>query len=58
MSQQYTVIQATKSIQRNALLVAILSAFLTPFMGSSVVVSVPRMGNDLSTNVTTLSWVT
>lgn len=46
-----------KSLQRNVLIVAALSSFLTPFMGSSVVVSLPSMGRDLSMNVLTLSWV-
>jgi EmrB/QacA subfamily drug resistance transporter len=46
-----------KSLQRNVLIVAVLSSFLTPFMASSVVVSLPSMGRDLSMNVLTLSWV-
>jgi EmrB/QacA subfamily drug resistance transporter len=45
------------SVQRNALLIATLSSFLTPFMGSSVIVSLPRIGHDLSMNVITLSWI-
>ncbi len=45
------------SLQRNVLLVAVLSSFLTPFMGSSVVVSLPRISRDLSMNVLTLSWI-
>ena len=45
------------SLQRNVLLIALLSAFLTPFMGSSVIVSLPRIGRDLSMNVLTLSWI-
>ena len=45
------------SLQRNALLIATLSSFLTPFMGSSVIVSLPRIGHDLSMNVITLSWI-
>lgn len=46
-----------RSLQRNVLIVAVLSSFLTPFMGSSVVVSLPSIGRDLSMNVLTLSWV-
>ncbi len=45
------------SLRRNALLVATLSSFLTPFMGSSVVVSLPTIGRDLSMDAISLSWV-
>ncbi len=45
------------SLERNVLLVATLSSFLTPFMGSSVIVSLPRIGHELSMNVLTLSWI-
>ncbi|HVN96901.1 MAG TPA: MFS transporter [Syntrophorhabdaceae bacterium] len=45
------------SLKRNALLVASLSSFLTPFMGSSVNVSLPTMGRDLSMDAIALSWV-
>jgi EmrB/QacA subfamily drug resistance transporter len=45
------------STQRNALLVATLSSFLTPFMGSSVIVSLPSIGHDLSMDVISLGWV-
>ncbi|MGD0232022.1 MAG: MFS transporter, partial [Syntrophorhabdales bacterium] len=47
----------SSSFQKNVLLIAALSNFLTPFMGSSVIVSLPRIGRDLSMNVLTLSWV-
>src|SRR5208337_5242460 len=46
-----------RSLQRNVLLVATLSSFLTPYMASSVVVSLPSMAHDLSMKVITLSWV-
>jgi len=46
-----------KSLQRNVLIVATLSGFLTPFMGSSIVVSLPSIAHDLSMKVITLSWV-
>lgn len=46
-----------KSLQTNVLIVSILSSFLTPFMGSSVIVSLPSIGRDLSMDVLTLSWV-
>ncbi len=46
-----------RSLQKNVIIVAALSSFLTPFMSSSVVVSLPQMGRDLSMTVLTLSWV-
>jgi EmrB/QacA subfamily drug resistance transporter len=46
-----------KSLQRNVVLVATLSSFLTPFMASSVIVSLPSIAHDLSMKVITLSWV-
>jgi EmrB/QacA subfamily drug resistance transporter len=46
-----------KSLQRNALLIAALSSFLTPFMGSSVVISLPAIGHDLSMDAVSLSWI-
>ena len=46
-----------KSLQRNVLLIATLSSFLTPFMASSVIVSLPSVAHDLSMKVITLSWV-
>jgi EmrB/QacA subfamily drug resistance transporter len=46
------------SLQRNVLIVAVLSSFLTPFMASSVVISLPTMARDLGMNVLTTSWVT
>jgi EmrB/QacA subfamily drug resistance transporter len=45
------------SLRRNALLVAALSSFLTPFMGSSVIVSLPTISRDLSMDAISLSWV-
>ena len=47
----------TTTLQWNALLIASLSSFLTPFMGSSVIVSLPRIGKDLSMGVLELGWV-
>jgi EmrB/QacA subfamily drug resistance transporter len=46
-----------KSLERNVLVVATLSSFLTPFMASSVIVSLPSIAHDLSMKVITLSWV-
>ncbi len=45
------------SLKRNALLVSVLSSFLTPFIASSVAVALPRIGLDLSMDAISLSWV-
>ena len=46
-----------KSLQRNVLIVATLSSFLTPFMASSVIVALPSMSDALSMKVNTMGWV-
>jgi EmrB/QacA subfamily drug resistance transporter len=46
-----------KSLKRNALLVAALSSFLTPFMGSSVIVALPTIGREFSMDSISLSWI-
>jgi EmrB/QacA subfamily drug resistance transporter len=43
--------------QRSALLVASLAAFLTPFMGSSLNVALPRIGSEFAMDAILLSWV-
>jgi len=40
-----------------ALLVATISSFLTPLMGSTVIVALPRIGEVFSLDAVTLSWV-
>lgn len=45
------------SLKRNALLVSVLSSFLTPFIASSVAVALPRIGSHLSMDAISLSWV-
>jgi len=46
--------EATK---RAALLVATLSALLTPFMGSAVNIALPAIAKEFALNAVTLSWV-
>jgi EmrB/QacA subfamily drug resistance transporter len=46
-----------ESLKRNALLIAALSSFLTPFMGSSVIVSLPTISRELSMDAVSLSWI-
>ncbi|MEA2046579.1 MAG: MFS transporter, partial [Euryarchaeota archaeon] len=43
--------------RRAALIVAALSSFLTPFMGSSVNIALPAIGREFATDAVTLSWV-
>lgn len=44
--------------KRYVLLIAILAAFLTPFMGSSVNIALPTIGIEFSMNAVMLGWVT
>lgn len=44
-------------IKRAALLTATLAAFITPFMGSSINIALPRLGNELSMDAIELGWV-
>ncbi len=46
-----------KSLRRNALLAAALSGFLTPFIGSSVIIALPAIGREFSMDAVSLSWV-
>lgn len=48
---------ATKAEKNTALLVASLASFLTPFMGSSIIIALPSIGADLSTDAISLSWI-
>jgi EmrB/QacA subfamily drug resistance transporter len=43
--------------KRSALLLAVLSAFLTPFMASSINVALPSISDELSISAVLLSWV-
>lgn len=45
------------SIQRAALLIAILTSFITPFMGSAVNIALPAIGKALEADAVMLSWV-
>ena len=43
--------------KRTALLIATLSSFLTPFMGSSVNIALPSIGKEFAMDAVLLSWV-
>ena len=47
----------TAAIRRAALLVATLSAFLTPFMASSVLIALPTIGREFGVDAVVLGWV-
>ena len=46
-----------QSLRRTALTVSMLSAFLTPFMASSMNVAMPFIGKEFGLSAVTLSWV-
>jgi EmrB/QacA subfamily drug resistance transporter len=46
-----------ESLRRNTLFAAALSSFLTPFMGSSVIVALPAISREFSMDAIALSWV-
>ncbi len=46
-----------RSLRRTALTVSMLSAFLTPFMASSMNVAMPFIGQEFGLSAVTLSWV-
>jgi len=49
---------ASNNMSKNvALIVATLSSFLTPFMGSSVNIALPSIGGEFQLNAVILSWV-
>lgn len=45
------------AVKKSALLVATLSSFLTPLMGSSINVALPAIAEEFSMTAVTLSWV-
>lgn len=47
----------TASLKRNALLAAVLSSFLGPFIASSITVALPAIGSDLSMDAISLGWI-
>ncbi|HNX67060.1 MAG TPA: MFS transporter [Bacteroidales bacterium] len=47
-----------KEFKRSVLTVTAFASFLTPFMGSSVNLALPAIGNEFGANAITLSWIT
>jgi len=48
---------SNRASQRAALLIAGMSAFLTPFIGSSTNIALPSLGREFALDAITLSWV-
>ena len=46
-----------ESIKKAALLVTVISSFLTPFMGSSVNIALPAIGKEFAVDAILLTWV-
>ena len=46
-----------ESVKKSALIVATVSSFVTPFMGSSINVALPAIQRDLQLDAVSLSWV-
>lgn len=46
-----------KELKRSVLSVTAFASFLTPFMGSSVNLALPSIGEELSLNAVTLNWI-
>ncbi|GAB4323634.1 MAG: MFS transporter [Candidatus Sumerlaeia bacterium] len=49
--------ESTPAVRRAALIVATLTSFATPFMGSSINIALPSIGRDFALDAVTLSWV-
>ena len=47
----------TKQNKKSALIIATLSAFLGPYMGSSINIALPDIGETFSMNAISLGWV-
>jgi EmrB/QacA subfamily drug resistance transporter len=46
-----------KALKRSVLTVTAFASFLTPFMGSSVNLALPSIGNEFGLNAVTLNWI-
>jgi len=51
-------VDADRTLRRVALLVAMMSSFVTPYMATAVNVALPAIGRDFGFNAFSLSWVT
>jgi len=55
-SEREAAAEATVT-RRSALLISTLSSFLTPFMGSSVLIALPTIGREFGVDAIVLGWV-
>lgn len=46
-----------KSVQNSALIIAVLTSFMTPFMGSAINIALPEIAREFNMDAITLSWV-
>ena len=46
-----------RETKRTALLIAVMANFITPFMGSSINIALPKIGEEFSINAVLLSWI-
>ena len=45
------------SLKRSALVIAVLSSFITPFMGSAINITLPSIGREFKADVVLIGWV-
>jgi EmrB/QacA subfamily drug resistance transporter len=57
LHEEITHLESSSSIRRAALIVASMSSFLTPFMGSSINLAIPSIQNDFSMDALSIAWI-
>ena len=56
--KQVTVNQTQDKLSKNVILtIAVMTSFLTPFMGSSLNIALPSIGSEFSMDAVSMSWV-
>jgi MFS family permease len=48
---------STTSLQKTALAVSMMASFLTPFMGASINIALPSIGQQFSMDAISLGWI-
>ncbi|HOT93738.1 MAG TPA: MFS transporter [Methanoregulaceae archaeon] len=57
MAEHGSTSETTPSLRRQVLVAASLASFLTPYMGSSINVSLPTIGNEFGVDAVLLNWL-
>lgn len=57
MAAPASTIEASRKLQRSVLVAASLASFLTPYMGSSINVSLPAIGHEFGADAILLNWI-